>query len=158
MGKGINRRAKAACKSMPFQDSDPSNTSSTWKQKQRAWTFAGLRSLGAPLVPGKGLIRIFPDINISVKKWWSKGILYHYKEKIYMINLHISFLFTSCFLEAFGVHCQGLGLGNFQLLGVQFLFVLTPWKVVFTLVSDNVLPAKLIMDAVGSRWILCWRS
>lgn len=52
-----------------------------------------------------------------------------------MINLHISFLFTSCFLEAFGVHCQGLGLGNFQLLSVQFLFVLTPWKVVFTLVS-----------------------
>lgn len=52
-----------------------------------------------------------------------------------MINLHISFLFTSCFFEAFGVHCQGLGLGNFQLLSVQFLFVLTPWKVVFTLVS-----------------------
>ena len=57
MGKGLIK-ARAAARSMPFKvlkdAASPAKSAGSWKEKQRAWTMAGLRAIGAPTVWGSG--------------------------------------------------------------------------------------------------------
>ena len=48
--KGVPQKAKKSMRAMKFKPGSSSPKPSTYKQKQRAWTMAGLRSLKAPMV------------------------------------------------------------------------------------------------------------